>query len=296
MRDNLPRYPVYVPSKGRYAHAFTLEMLARDEVPHFVVVEPQEAEAYGKAFPAATVLPLPWDKHIGSGQLIAVRNFILDHAIAAGHARHWQLDDNIERMCRWRGGKRLTCRAGVALKVCEDFTDRYENIAIAGLNYDCFARGPMAPFILNCHVYSCTLFLNSLPIRWRLHYNEDTDICLQALAQGWCTVLLNAFLADKRQTMKLKGGNTDVMYAGDGRLRMARQLERAWPGVVTVGRRFKRPQHVVKNAWQKFDTPLIRRKDIDFDKLAPNEYGMKLVKVKPVVESKRLRELLEQFG
>ena len=68
------------------------------------------------------------------------------------------------------------------------------------------------------HVYSCTLVLNSIPHRWRGEYNEDTDICLQVLADGWCTILVNAYLAKKTHTMKTSGGNTDVLYQGDGRL------------------------------------------------------------------------------
>lgn len=39
------------------------------------------------------------------------------------------------------------------------------------------------------HVYSCTLILNSIEQRWRLLYNDDTDLCLQVLAAGWCTIL-----------------------------------------------------------------------------------------------------------
>ena len=92
----------------------------------------------------------------------------------------------------------------------------------------------------------------------------------------------------------MKGGNTDILYKGDGRLKMARSLERVWPGVVSVDRRFNRPQHVVKDSWKKFDTPLIRRKDIDWDKLEPNNYGLKLKQVLPTVKSKELQKLLQE--
>ena len=111
--------------------------------------------------------------------------------------------------------------------------DRYTNVGIAGLNYTMFVvphpdGGPKAPFQLNCHVYSCTLFLNSLPYKWRGRYNEDTDICLQVLSGGWCTILMNAFMIDKQRTMTMKGGNSDLLYTGDGRLKMARELQRRW--------------------------------------------------------------------
>ena len=124
-------------------------------------------------------------------------------------------------------------------------------------------------------------------------YNEDTDLCLQVLSGGWCTVLMNAFLIDKMATMQMKGGNTDVLYKGDGRLVMAKSLERMWPGVVKTERRFNRPQHVIKNAWKGFDTELIRRKDIDWDNLKTNNYGMKLKQVTETVKSEELQQWLK---
>jgi hypothetical protein len=149
----------------------------------------------------------------------------------------------------------------------------------------------MPPFYLNVHVYSCMLILNALPQRWRGRYNEDTDLCLQVLSAGWCTVLFNAFLAWKATTMTTKGGNTAELYQGDGRLKMARSLERAWPGVVEVGRRFRRPQHVIKDAWRRFDTPLKRRPDVELP--ADPEFGLALEAVAPV-KSPELRALLDE--
>ncbi len=279
-----PRYPVYVISKGRADCCLTARFLVRDRVPFRLVVEPQERELYAKEFGEEQLEILPFS-NLGLGSIPA-RNWVKDHAIASGAARHWILDDNILGLWRRYRATKLPCEAGIALRAAEDFTDRYENIAIAGLNYYMFAvnRTKAPPFVLNCHVYSCMLILNALPHRWRGRYNEDTDLCLQVLSDGWCTVLFNAFLAFKTPTMLMKGGNTAELYAGDGRLKMARSLERVWPGVVETKRRFQRPQHVVKDAWKKFDTPLKRRADVDFEALAagPNNYGMRLRQVREV--------------
>jgi TET-associated glycosyltransferase-like protein len=289
-----PRYPIYVPSKGRADVCLTANLLASDGVPFWVVVEAAERSFYASRFGDDRVLVLPFSD---KGSVIPARNWIKQHATELGAERHWQLDDNIRFARRWYGGKRLRCSIGVALGVCEDFTDRYENVAISGLNYTMFAhqtgKQPKDPFWLNVHVYSCTLILNSIPYEWRGRYNEDTDICLQALAGGWCTVLFNAFMIDKMRTMTMGGGNTSALYQGDGRLRMARALERLWPGVVTTERRWQRPQHVVKDQWRKFDTPLKLKPGVDLSKIEPNEYGLKLKQVAPVVKSERLRRLLE---
>jgi len=254
-----PRYPIYVPTKGRWQMPYTIRILQRDHVPFYAVVEPQEEGAYREVLPDAEILVLPFS-NLGQGSIPA-RNWIKEHSTAAGYARHWQLDDNIYEFRRLYRSRRLPCSAALALRACEDFTDRYENVAVAGLNYTMFvAPGCRIPFNINVHVYSCTLVNNAIPYRWRGRYNEDTDLCLQVLADGWwCTVLLNAFMAHKLRTMTVRGGNTDSLYQGDGRLQMARQLERAWPGVVTVDRRYGRPQHVVD--WKRFRTPLRRRAD-----------------------------------
>ncbi len=276
-----PRYPIYVPSKGRADRCLTARFLIKDEVPFKLVVEEAEHDEYASRYGEERMLVLPFSDQ---GSVIPARNWIKDHATEEGHVRHWQIDDNIQGIWRYYRNERLHCRAGVALAASEDFVDRYENVAICGLEYVMFAMFPKKPFTLNTRVYSCSLVLNSLPHQWRGTYNEDTDFCLQVLADGWCTVLMNAFLVQKTGTMAMKGGNTDEIYHGDGRLKMARSLERRWPGVVRTERRFRRPQHVVKDSWKKFSTKLKRRSDVDFEKLAaaPNEYGMELKAVKKI--------------
>lgn len=295
----LPRYPIYIPSKGRAERCSTANFLVRDGVPFHLVVEPQEQERYASRFGDERLLILPFSDR---GSVIPARNWIKEHATAGGHARHWQLDDNINMIMRLWRGKRIRCRSGVALAATEDFVDRYENIAVAGLNYMMFVvtnsaePASMPPFYLNVHVYSCCLILNTLPYGWRGRYNEDTDLCLRVLADGWCTVLINVFNAQKIGTMVVKGGNTDELaYLGEGRVKMARALERRWPGIVTTRRRFRRPQHVVN--WRKFDTPLKRRADVDWEALkrgGPNEYGMELKQVGPIKSAELRRLVAEQ--
>lgn len=290
----MPRYPVYVPSAGRAKTNFTARFLLADGVPFYLVVQPKERDVYAARWPGATLLTLPWDNDPAKKDgLLRARNFIRDHAEASGAERHWQLDDNIMGMWRRWKARKIRCDAGVALRACEDFTDRYENVGISGLNYYMFAPNKMKlpPFFLNVHVYSCTLINHAMPFRWRLNYNDDTDLCLQALSGGWCTILMNAFLAWKARTMTVRGGNTDELYLiNDGRLRMARTLERVWPGVVTTQRRFQRPQHVVKGAWRAFDTPLKRKPGVVLPE--DPEFGMKMKHLREI-KSPELRNLVE---
>jgi hypothetical protein len=288
----LPRYPIYIPSKGRWENCMTANFLLQDGVPFKLVVEPQELEQYAARYGRENILVLPFS-NLGQA-CIPARNWIKDHSRAAGDKRHWQLDDNMTSVMRMYHGKRIPCASGPAFAAVEDFSDRYTNVALSGMNYTMFIglqphREPA--FLLNCRVYSCSLILNSTPNRWRIKWNDDVDMCLQLLADGWCTVLVNAFLVQKMQTMKVKGGNTSGYSDQDGRLKMARMAERIWPGVIETKRRFNRPQHVIKNAWRKFDTQLIYAPEFDPTRVKANEYGLQMQAVSKV-KSPRLRTLL----
>lgn len=283
--------PVYIISKGRADCCLTARFMLRDAVDFRVVVEPQEREAYEKHVPADRLLVTPFS-NLGQGGIPA-RNFVWQHALATGASHHWIFDDNIRKMVRRWQTRKIECSTRAALAAMETFVDRYENVAIAGPNYCMMVpnREPRGPFALNCHVYSGLLIRNDLPFRWRGRYNEDTDLCLQVLAAGWCTVQFNAFLIDKMTTMTMKGGNATNLYKGDGRLQMARSLERAWPGVVRTERRYDRPQHVVHSEWKRFDTQLVRRRDIDWASLpVVDEMGLEL---HGTPESAKLSQLTE---
>jgi hypothetical protein len=262
------KYPLYVPSKGRADCCYTAEFLIRDQVPFRLVVEPSEEKAYRAQFPDVEVLVTPKDDM----RLLGVRNWIRDHSVSLGAERHWQFDDNIVLMARWHQARRIKVDSKIGFAAAEEFTDRYTNIGLSGFNYDMFAVGKAPPFRVNTHVYSASLIKNDMPHTWRLLYNDDTDLCLQVLAGGLCTVQINAFVVKKLRTMIVKGGNTEDLYQGDGRLKMARTLERMWPGIVTTERRYGRPQHVIN--WRKFRTPLIRRDDLDWDEIARKEWKL----------------------
>jgi hypothetical protein len=289
----MPKYPVYVPSKGRWDACYTAEFLVKDEVPFYLVVEEQEAEQYAQRYGHERLLILPFSN---AGSVIPARNWIKEHSISLGAESHWQLDDNMREVRQIVKNRRMYCSAGYALNATETFVDRYDNIALAGLSYYMFGipiPGGKPPFYRNVHVYSCTLILNRIPYLWRGRYNEDTDICLQALSGGWCTVLMNAFMVQKIRTMMVKGGNTAELYQDDGRLKMAKSLERLWPGVVETRRRFGRPQHFIKNQWQKFDTPFHFKDGLTLDSIPAWEHKTELM-VKAEPKNARLKAMLDE--
>jgi hypothetical protein len=287
-----PKYPVYVISKGRADICLTARMFVEDKVPFKLVVEPQEFEDYAKYYPKEIIVTLPFS-NLGLGSIPA-RNWVWQDAKASGAERHWIWDDNISRTSFYWESRRVAINANIAITEIEKFVDRYTNIAVAGMNYESFAFWKPTPYIRNCRVYSNLLIKNDIPFEWRGRYNEDTDLCLQVLSNNWATVLFNIYMIRKARTMTMKGGNTDQLYAGDGRLEMARSLERNWPYVVETKRKYQRPQHHVKKIWTQFDTPLIRRDDIDWSAIENEKLDLKLIQ-QAEIKSAHLAKVVENY-
>ena len=287
------KYPIYIISKGRADVCHTANIMIRDNVKFRIVIEPQEVEEYSQFYDPKILIKTPFS-NLGQGS-IPVRNFVWDHSIKEGHEKHWVVDDNIHNVKYFWGGRRITCNTILGFQAVEKFTDRYTNIALSGMNYKVFVPpSNRKPFYRNCRVYSNLLIDNSLDFRWRGKYNEDTDLCLQALSKDYCTVLINAFVIDKAVTLTMKGGNAEI-YSGDGRLRMSKDLQEQWPYVVETKRKYGRPQHSVKYSWRKFDTPLIRRSDIDWDNLDQDMINMKIKEVDQI-KSDHLRKDVKNFN
>jgi hypothetical protein len=274
-----PKYPVYIISKGRWESRLTSKALEKLKVPYHIVIEPQEYEQYAEVINPSKILVLPFS-NLGLGGIPA-RNWVWEHAISTGAERHWILDDNIKDFRRFWKNERILVTDGTIFKAAEDFVDRYTNVAFAGFQYNLFAVTDLTrcidkPFLLNTRIYSCILIKNDLPYRWRGRYNEDTDLSLRVLKDGWCTILFYTFLCDKITTMTMKGGNTDRLYKQDanfdGRLEMAKSLQRQHPDVTKIVWKWGRWQHSVDYSGFK-KNKLIRKKGIEIPK-GVNNYGM----------------------
>ena len=277
------KYPVYIPSKGRVSIETTGALLSQAGVDFRFVVEPQEADGYAAKYPGR-VLVLPFSD-LGQGSIPA-RNWIWDHAAQAGAEWHWILDDNILGFWRCHGNRRLVVQNSSApLRTVEEFADRYDNLAFAGLSADGFCpdRNEISPFTMNTRVYSVTLINTGLPHRWRGRYNEDTDLCLRALKDGWATVLFRSMLMKKAHTARnggvggMAGGNTDNVYnTDDHRRAFAESLKEQHPDVVEVVWKFGRWHHQVD--YSPFKRNALRLKPGIVPTVGPDDYGMRLVR------------------
>jgi len=271
-----PKYPIYVISKGRYNKCLTARELTKLSVDFTLVVEPQEAKLYKARWPKTNMLLTPFS-NLGQGS-IPVRNFVWEHSINLGVDKHWILDDNIEGFHRLHQNEKYKVGDGTIFRCCEDFTDRYSNIGLSGMNYHsfCKATDPIPPFYLNTRIYSCILIDNTLPYRWRGKFNEDTDLSLNVLKSGLCTILFNAFLCGKVTTMRMQGGNTDNVYKETNqREEFVDSLIKQHPDCVQKVWRFNRYHHHVD--YRRFKTNKLIYKDGFIPKNKVNNYGMKLL-------------------
>jgi hypothetical protein len=269
-----PQFPIYVISKGRWEQRMTAKTFERMKIPYYIVVEPQEYDQYSAVIDPSKILVTPFS-NLGLGS-IPVRNWCWEHALSLGAERHWIVDDNIRLFYRLHMNMKVPIITGTCFRIMEDFALRYTNVALAGPHYEMFAprKVKIAPFLYNRRIYSCILIKNDIPYRWRGRYNEDTDLSLRALKDGWCTVLFHALLADKMPTMTMKGGNTDELYKGDGRLKMAESLREQHPDVTKITWKWGRWQHHVDYSGFKRNVPILKPGIQIKDE--PDNYGLVL--------------------
>jgi hypothetical protein len=302
MPKHEPKYPLYVVSKGRSEYMMTSRALTEMGIHHYIVVEPQEAQAYRDAVKrdglTTTVVELDMaykgtyescdslglTRSTGPGP---ARNFAWEHSMRIGAKWHWVMDDNIAAFYRLHQNRKTKCVNSALFRAMEDFCDRYANIAMAGPNYDfiVIAHQKYPPFYMNTRIYSCNLIRNDVPFRWRGRYNEDTILSLDMLKARWCTIEFNAFLQGKMPTQVMSGGNTTEFYhregvkgsgayAEGGTTAKSKMLADVHPDVARVVWRYGRVHHHVNYRPFKANSLVLRKGVVPA--ATPNNYGMSL--------------------
>ena len=167
---------------------------------------------------------------------------------------------------------------GQAFRTCEEYVEKFENVAISGLNYSKFCKDGdrVPPFVLNTRIYSCLLIRNDIPYRWRGRYNEDTDLSLRVLKDEWCTIQFNLFLCAKLTTQRISGGNTDEFYSKEGTKPKSQMVVDMHPDITKLVWKFSRWHHQVD--YTGF-TQELKLKDGVSKSLEVDEHGMYLVRV-----------------
>ena len=134
----LPRFSIYVISKGRWDRRQTSKTLEAMGVPYKIVVEPSEYKKYAEVIDKKKILVLPSNFSKKGKGSIPVRNWVWEYSRKRGEKWHWILDDNIESIERFNKNMKVRCHTGTPFYVVEDFVLRYTNISQAGMNYALF--------------------------------------------------------------------------------------------------------------------------------------------------------------
>lgn len=279
--------PIYIPSLGRWEQRHTVRALQRMGVDNFhVIVEAQEHAKYAAVIDRKHLLVLDpayvrdYDTCDDKGDSIRkgsgpARNFGWEHALSRGAAYYWCVDDNIPSFYRMHANRKHMVRTPAFFEAMEHFVQRYSNVAMAGPHYEMFVHRKMKcpPFNANRRIYSCNLIRTDVPFRWRARYNEDVDLSLRMLKAGWCTVLFNAFLQNKKATQSCRGGNTDTIYKS-GTTDKSKMLVALHPDVARLAWRWNRAHHYVD--YRPFEKNALRLRDDVQVPTEPNEFGMRL--------------------
>jgi len=282
-----PRFPIFVPSKGRADKYLTMRVLDEWGVPYRVIVEEPEYDDYARTIPADRLVVLNEEykrryelcdnlglsKSTGPGP---ARNQAWDIALQEGWEYFWVMDDNIRAFYRRNKSLRDYCDQTM-MRACEDWVQRYTNIAMAGPDYLMFSspQNTLKPFLANTRIYSCAMIRTDTPFRFRGRYNEDTILSLDMLVAGWCTVLFKAWLQEKINTQQIKGGNTQEFYEKEGTLLKSRMLVQEYPDLTRLVFRYGRWHHEVDYARFLHRNHLEKKPDIAIPE-GVNEYGMQL--------------------
>lgn len=282
-----PKYPVYIVSRKRADSRLTSRAFERLGVPYRIVIDAPEYDDYAAVIDPKKILIMPeryreeYDPFDYLGDTKAkgpgcARNFCWDHSIGEGFARHWVFDDNVKEFYRYHKNVFMKVTDGTIFRVMEDFVDRYTNVAIAGLQYFMFIsrKQKRPPISMNTRIYSMLMINNTIPYRWRGRYNEDTDLSLRVLKDGWCTVEFNAFVGDKINTQVIKGGNTEQFYSKEGTLPKSQMQVAMHPDVSKLVWKFNRWHHTVDYSPFK-NNKLIRKAGVEIPD-EPNNYGMRI--------------------
>lgn len=225
-----PRFPLYVPTRGRAGSATTPELLRAAGLPYRLVVEPAETAAYAAAYPDAELVVLDRD---GAGIAFA-RRAAQDHAERTGAAFAWQLDDDLRavKLSRPDGDKRREEPIGIgrALAIVEAVVGRFDGIGAAGLKHLAWSRSERLDVAVNRNVAVAALLATGTGIAFRDGTIEDADHTLQLLAGGWSSVLFTRLVYQTPATGSEPGGNTEVTHTRDSREARARRTQELWPG------------------------------------------------------------------
>jgi hypothetical protein len=225
---NKNKYTIYIASKGRPNNT-TATVLKSAGLDYKIVIEPQDYDSYCKVHSPDKLVLL--DKN--DGGLRYARKFIKQYSRAANEEKHWELDDDVEKFfIRPQGtNKNVIANPLLCISIVEHCMDMFSNVAISGICSSAYAFSKNYAVQKNRHVYQCVLYENSINVDADCACAiEDWDHTLRVLGDGYCTLAFHHIMQQCTPTMKLAGGATTTVYAGNNRKLAYEEFIKLWPG------------------------------------------------------------------
>lgn len=221
-------WPVFIASKGRSE----IGQFWR-ELGSVIVVEPQELDAYSKAYPQHPLFPLRENDR----GLMFVRESIRKHNIGNDCGGwYWMLDDDITDFGVSRFGKNKSADAATVLKLAQ-VQAKAARLSAIGLNYDHLAWAAKKPLKSPDTVDVCGAFnanaLRDLEFNPNMPMKGDREYCLRMYLAGHrCGTALKLWY-HTQPLGKWSGGLQGEYQSGDDS-REAEVFASMYPGLVDV--------------------------------------------------------------
>jgi hypothetical protein len=222
------KYTIYIASKGRPNNT-TATVLKSVGLDYKIVIEPQDYDSYCKVHSPDKLVLL--DKN--DGGLRYARKFIKQYSRSANEEKHWEFDDDLEKFfIRPRGtNKNIVADPLLCISIVEHCMDMFSNVAISGICSSAYAFSKNYAVQKNRHVYQCVLYENSISVDANCACAiEDWDHTFRVLGAGYCTLAFHHIMQQCTPTMKLPGGATTTVYAGNNRKLAYEEFIKLWPG------------------------------------------------------------------
>jgi hypothetical protein len=253
------RYPIYIPSKGRWENTRTVDLLEKNKITnYFVVVEKPEAEKYNvrpdgtNGIHAKKLLVIPPAK----GSSAPARNFCLEHAKKNGHKKIWMLDDDITNIyMHYKGKKCIAVSVLDCFERLENFSERATKVKAVGMRTSAsFLKDVKKDLQFNCSLTSIYL-LSVDTFRFRGTMLVDMDYQLQILRAGYKTLRMENYAFTFITPTKITGGYYDIYTDDKKRLAAIKEFCKLNKDVDPTVERNTTGFYVLKNIskiWRKF--------------------------------------------
>lgn len=201
----MTNFSIYVLSKNRPHNCLTANLLIKNNIKFNLVIEESDYKKYKEVYKDIPFIILDQNDK----GLSYARTFTKKYSQSINELYHWQLDDDILFFSQRINNKNIKSTPLIITEI-EEYVQNYSNVALTGLRDIVFAWTQKSNISYNKQISTVSLINNSNDIYWSDNLIEDTDYSLQCLYSGFCTVIFNRILYNKKPNIIADGGQNSI--------------------------------------------------------------------------------------